>query len=88
MATTIRISGKIKERLDRIKAQFLLQGIKLRQDELIERLVTLAEAHPMIFQDQMFKGVDVKTMSEIMNVSFDLGSGSEETINEDLYGDE
>ncbi len=88
MATTIRISTQVKERLDRIKAQLLLQGIKLKQDELIEKLVTLAEAHPMMFQDQVFIGVSDKTIEDIMNVSFDLGKGTEETINKDLYGDE
>lgn len=85
MATTIRISDEIKKRLDKIKAQLLMQGVKLKQDELIEKLVILAEANPMLFQKQMFSGVDKETKKKIMSVSFDLGESSEETIDDDLY---
>jgi hypothetical protein len=36
MATIIKISNKSKEKLERLRARLILQGRKLKQDEIID----------------------------------------------------
>ncbi len=84
MATTIRISDASKDKLDRIKARLLLQGKKLKQDELIDFIISLAETSPLILNQGKFTGLTKKQKEKFFSFSFNAGNSSK-TIDEELY---
>jgi hypothetical protein len=88
MSTSVKIRDKDKERLDRIKAKLTLRGIKLNQEQLLGKIISIAEASPLLFDELEFKSVSNERKQEILAKSYALGSTREETIDDDLYGDQ
>jgi hypothetical protein len=84
MTTTIKISNESKEKLERIRARLLLQGRKLRQDELIDFIISLAEASPIILNQEKFKGLTSKEKEKFFSFTFN-GGNSTKSIDEELY---
>ncbi|MCY3411535.1 MAG: hypothetical protein INQ03_07895 [Candidatus Heimdallarchaeota archaeon] len=81
MATTIKISDESKEKLDRIRAKLLLQGKKYKQEELIDLVISMADANPVLVGD--YKGLSELEKEEFM--SFTFKGSSEKSIDEELY---
>ena len=86
MATTIKIRDDTKNRLDNIKAALQLNGTKLKQEDLIDLIISIAESHPMLLDTAIKWKVDPKIKKRVMSNTFDLGTSSHETIDEELYG--
>lgn len=87
MTVTLKMRNDDKERLDRLRAKLLLQGVKLNQEELIAKLVDLGESYLPELTAQTRKKPSKKEIERIMSVSFDMGPSSENTIDEDIYGE-
>ncbi|MCE7736581.1 MAG: hypothetical protein GPJ54_16990 [Candidatus Heimdallarchaeota archaeon] len=86
MVTTVKVRDETKVRLDRLKAQQLLKGRKLNQEDLIDLLVTIAETHPTVLENELFKGVSTKVKKRVMRTTFDFPPSNSESIDEELYG--
>ena len=86
MATTIKISDEAKAKLERIRARLLLQGKKLRQDELIEFIISLAETSPLILNQKEFKGLTDEQKKIFFSFSF-KGGKSDKSIEIYLHDD-
>lgn len=84
MATTIKISDDSKEKLEKIRARLLLQGKKLKQEELIDFIISLAETSPIILNQGEFKGLTSKQKEKFFSFSF-KGGRSEKSIDEEIY---
>ena len=87
MATTVKIRDEDKEKLDRLRAHLLLKGIKLNQEELLSKIITISETHQMLFDEEGFEPLSDKQIEEIMKLTFSLGKSSHKTIDEELYGE-
>ena len=84
MATTIKISDKSKERLEKLRARLLLQGRKLKQEELIDFIITIAENNPMILNQGAYKGLTNKEQENFFSFTF-KAKDSSKSIDEELY---
>ena len=87
MTVTLKMRDNDKERLDKLRAKLLLHGVKLNQEELIARLVDLGESYLPELTVETRKKPSKKELNRIMAVSFDMGPSSENTIDEDIYGE-
>jgi hypothetical protein len=85
MATTIKIRDDTKNRLDNIKATLQLKGTKIKQEDLIDLIISIAEAHPMLLESVIEWKIDPQIKKRVMSNTFDLGPSSHETIDEELY---
>ncbi len=84
MATTIKIKNDTKERLEKIRARLLLQGKKLKQDELIDFIVKLAEMNPLLLNQEEYKGPTSDEQKEFFSLTF-KGGKNLKSIDEELY---
>ena len=84
MATTIKISDKSKEKLEKLRARLLLQGRKYKQDELIDFIITLAETNPLIINQSEYKGLSSKDQDKFFAFTF-KGGRSSKSIDEEIY---
>ena len=84
MATTIKISDESKEKLERLRARLLLQGRKLKQDELIDFIISLAETSPFILNQGEYKGLSSEAQEEFFAFTFKAGK-SRKSIDEEIY---
>jgi hypothetical protein len=84
MATTIKINDDTKERLDRLRARLLLQGRKLKQDELLDFIIQLAEASPLILNQDKYNGPTTEEQKRFFSTTFKAGT-STKTIDEEIY---
>ena len=84
MATTIKVSDETKEKLDRIRARLLLQGKKLKQEELIDFIISLAETNPIISGDKEYEGLSSKEQKEFLSFTFKT-ERSKKSIDEEIY---
>ncbi len=87
MTVTLKMRNDDKERLDRLRAKLLLHGVKLNQEELIAKLVDLGESYLPELTAHTRKKPSKEEIERIMSVSFDMGPSSNETIDEDIYGE-
>lgn len=87
MATTVKIRKSDKERLDLIKSRMLIKGIKLNQEELLGKIITIAETHPSLIDDESATILTDEEIDNKLKSSFKLGKRSHETIDNDLYGE-
>jgi len=85
MTTTVKIRDEDKEKLDRIKAKLVLRGVKLNQEELLGKIIDLAESSPLLLDKVEFSGVSEHRKKEILSYAFSLGTSQEETIDHELY---
>ena len=84
MATTIKINDDTKERLDRLRARLLLQGKKLKQDELLDFITQLTEASPLILNHDKYNGPTTEEQKRFFSITFKAGT-STKTIDEEIY---
>ncbi len=84
MATTIKISSESKDRLEKLRARLLLQGRKLKQEELIDFIIMLAETNPLILNQGEYKGLSSKEQENFFSFTFKAGNSSK-SIDEELY---
>ena len=84
MATTIKISDKSKEKLEKLRARLLLQGRKYKQDELIDFIITLAETNPLIINQSDYKGLSSDKQNKFFEFTF-KGGKSSKSIDEEIY---
>jgi len=84
MATTIKISDESKEKLDKIRARLLLQGKKLKQEELIDFIITLAETNPIISGEKEYEGLSSQEQKEFLSFTFKTEI-SNKSIDEEIY---
>ena len=87
MAKTIKLRDNDKKRLDQLRAQLLLRGIKLNQEEFLSRLFDLAEKNLSEFEEISMKELTPERKSELLARGFKMGITSEETVDQDIYGD-
>ena len=87
MATTVKIREIDKEKLDFIKARMLLKGIKLNQEELLGKIISIADTHPSLIDDESAIKLTDEEIDDKLKTSFKMGISSHETIDEDLYGE-
>ncbi len=85
MATTIKIRDETKNRLDNIKAALQLKGTKIKQEDLVDLIISIAESHPMLLESVIEWKIDPKIKERVMSNTFDLGTSSHETIDDELY---
>ena len=86
MSTSIKIRDEDKEKLDRIKAKLVLKGIKLNQEQLLSRIISIAESSPLLFDELEFRGLSKKRKDEILSKTYSLGPSNEDSIDEEVYG--
>ena len=86
MATTIKIRQDTKERLDKMKAILQLKGRRIKQEDLIDIIISIAEAHPMLLENVLEWKVEDDVKNRVLSNIFDLGPSSHNTIDEELYG--
>lgn len=86
MATTIKIREETKNRLDNLKASLQLKGKKIKQEDLIDLIISIAESHPMLLESVIEWKLDPKIKKRVMSNVFDLGPSSHDTIDDELYG--
>lgn len=88
MATSVKMRDADKERLDRLQAVILAEtGEKLTQQELLSRLLNLAEGRwPMLVHRPT--EATAEQIEELLALPMDTGQETtEEEIDEILYGD-
>ena len=82
--TTVKIRTEDKGRLDKIRSELLLKGIKLNQEELLSKIIALAETSPLLLDKDYQIQPTEDELEEILNFNFSLGK-SEKTIDETIY---
>lgn len=87
MASTIKMKDKDKKRMDELRARLLLQGINLKQEELLSRLLDLGENFMLDLDNLPMKQLSEKDKEKIRSREYKMGVTSEETIDQDLYGE-
>ena len=87
MASTIKMKDKDKKRMDELRARLLLQGINLKQEELLSRLLDLGENFMLDLDNLPMKQLSEKDKDKIRSREYKMGVTSEETIDQDLYGE-
>ena len=84
MPTTIKINDDTKERLEKIRARFMLQGRKFRQDELIDFIVKLAETYPLLLNRDEYQGPTSQELRRFFATTFKADKSSK-TLDEEIY---
>ena len=87
MATTVKLSHELKERLERLRAQFAIKGKKLKQEELLEILIRIGEISPMLLEREVYAPLSEEEQQEFLADTMKLGVSSEDTIDSELYGE-
>ena len=87
MATTVKLSKELKERLEKLRAQFLIKGKKLKQEELLEILIRIGEISPLLLEREIYEPLSENDQQEILADTMKLGVSSEDTIDSELYGE-
>lgn len=75
-----------KKRLDELRAKLLLNGINLKQEELLSKLLDLGENFLLDLNNLPMKQLSKKEKEKIMSRKYKMGQTSSRTIDEELYG--
>lgn len=75
-----------KVRLDELRAKLLLQGINLKQEELLTRLLDLGENFLLDINELPMKKLSEYEKTEIRSRGYKMGLTSEESIDKEIYG--
>ena len=86
MSSTIKMRADDKKQLDKLKAALLLNGISLKQEELLSRLVDLGENFLLDFDSVPMKKLSQEEKEKILSRGYKMGPTSSKTIDEELYG--
>ncbi len=86
MSSTVKLSIELKEHLERLRAQFLIKGKKLKQEELLEILIGIGEISPILLEREIYQLLPHNEQVKILEDTFDFGVSSEATIDDDKYG--
>ncbi|MCY3415081.1 MAG: hypothetical protein INQ03_25745 [Candidatus Heimdallarchaeota archaeon] len=87
MASTIKMKEDDKRRLDELRANLLINGINLKQEELISKLIELGEIFLLDLNHIPMKKLSPSKKKKILSRGYKMGSNSS-TIDEELYGGE
>jgi hypothetical protein len=86
MVKTIKLRDNDKIRLDQLRAELLLSGVNLNQEEFLSKLLDLAEKNLSTFKEFSFKELTPEKKAEILARGFKMGITSEESVDRDIYG--
>ncbi|RMG25387.1 MAG: hypothetical protein D6732_22460 [Methanobacteriota archaeon] len=84
MATTIKVNDATKEKLDRLRARLLLMGKKMKQEDLLDFIVSMAESSELIFKLEPYGGLSESERQEFFDFTFRTKK-SDRTIDEEIY---
>lgn len=87
MASTIKMRGEDKKRLDQLRAKLLLAGIKMNQEDLLNKLLDLGENYLLDIDMIPMNKLSKSRKEEILTRGYDMGVTSEKTVDKDIYGE-
>jgi hypothetical protein len=87
VSSTVKLSKELKERFEKLRAQFMIKGKKLKQEELLEILISIGEISPLLLEREVYSPLPVDEQQKILQDKMKLGTSSEEDIDRDLYGE-